>query len=91
MYLYCISDGQGFCKFGYSEDPHRRLIELQTGNANSLHLVEVLSVDNLSIRDYERNFHREFQHRRVKGEWFRCSSSEGRNFLIWYGIRYSQP
>lgn len=89
LYLYCISDCAGHCKFGYSSDPQHRLRVLQTGNGQSLRLVDCIAVESdLCVRDLERQLHSEFAHRRVRGEWFRCSESEGVAFLRWFEIHY---
>lgn len=88
MYLYCISDGE-LCKFGYSVDPSRRLRSLQTGSSSSLSLVHSIPVDcDLDVRVLERTFHREYAHRRVRGEWFRCTCEEGQEMLTWFEIHY---
>lgn len=88
MYLYCISDGS-LCKFGYSRDPNSRLKHLQTGNSNQLELVHSVSVrGDLCAKTLERTLHREYAYRRVRGEWFRCSVSEGRDWLTWFEIHY---
>ena len=87
--LYCISNDQGLCKFGYSKDPVGRLRALQTGSADPLFLVETVAVPvEGSARQFERSLHSEFAHRRVRGEWFRCSAEEGARFLQWFEIRY---
>lgn len=89
MYLYCISDGKGRCKFGYSVDPLGRLRSLQTGNSSVLELVHSISVDCLCIRDLERELHREIGlHRKLKGEWFLIDSVTAKNLLLWFEIRY---
>lgn len=33
MYIYCISDGKDLCKFGFSNNPEKRLKTLQTGKS----------------------------------------------------------
>ena len=87
MYLYCISDGE-LCKFGYSTDPQRRLRSLQTGSSSQLELVHSILVEADQGRVLERTFHREYAHRRVRGEWFRCTCVEGRDWLTWFEIHY---
>ena len=87
MYLYCISDGS-LCKFGYSRDPHRRLKGLQTGSSSPLSLVHIVLVQEDQGRVLERTLHREYAHRRVRGEWFRCTCAEGRDWLTWFEIHY---
>lgn len=88
MYLYCIANNQGLCKFGFSREPSRRLRALQTGSADPLFLVESVSVGDADVREMERVLHREFGHLRVRGEWFNCSPEDGALFLSWFSIHY---
>lgn len=87
-YLYCIATDQGLCKFGFSKDPAGRLRGLQTGSSDELFLVESVGVGESDVREMERILHREFAHRRVRGEWFRCTPEEGARFLQWFEIHY---
>lgn len=86
-YLYCISNDSGLCKFGFSGEPTRRLKSLQTGSSSRLELVHSVLVEG-DVREMERLLHREFGHKRVRGEWFACTAEEGVNFLQWFEIRY---
>ena len=88
MYLYCIANSSGLCKFGFSREPLKRLRALQTGSGEALHLVESVCVGDRSVREMERVLHREFAHRRCRGEWFMCSPEDGALFLSWFGIHY---
>ena len=87
MYLYCISDGE-LCKFGYSKDPHRRLKGLQTGSSRELSLVHMSLCEEDCVVLLERTFHKEYASKRVRGEWFRCTASEGVDMLTWFEIYY---
>ena len=87
MYLYCISDGE-LCKFGYSKDPHRRLKSLQTGSSSQLELVHSILVEESCVKLLERTFHKEYSNLRIRGEWFRCTGSEGVSMLTWFEIHY---
>jgi T5orf172 domain. len=89
MFLYCISNGCGHCKFGYSVDPHRRLRSLQTGQSNQLTLLYSIAVDPLRVRELERILHSEIGlHRRVRGEWFAISAAAAGELLSWFEIHY---
>ena len=88
MFLYCIANNNGQCKFGFSKDPHRRVRSLQTGSSEDLVLLETVSVGDRSVREMERLLHREFAHRRVRGEWFDISPEDGVAFLQWFSIHY---
>jgi hypothetical protein len=88
MYLYAIKDSHsGLIKLGYSSDPVSRLRELQTGSSSVLVLVhtELVSSD---ARILERELHRDINHLRVRGEWFRLSESSARDLIQWCVIRY---
>lgn len=88
MYLYCIANSSGECKFGFSGEPLKRLRALQTGSSEALHLIESIAVPEDRVREYERILHSEFAHLRVRGEWFRCSGEEGAAYLNWFEIHY---
>ena len=88
MYLYCIANSQGLCKFGFSGEPLKRLGALQTGSPDQLHLVESVVVPEDRVREYERLLHSEFGHLRVRGEWFNCSAEAGASYLQWFAIHY---
>jgi len=88
MFLYCIANSQGLCKFGFSREPVRRLRALQTGSSDQLFLVESVAVPEDRVREYERLLHREFAHLRTRGEWFNCSAAAGADYLSWFAIHY---
>ena len=91
MYLYCISNTQGQCKFGFSGEPLKRLRALQTGSSDTLHLIETVSVPENRVRELERVLHAEIgMHRRVRGEWFSIDAAEGASLMQWFAIRYSE-
>lgn len=72
--IYFIHDGT-YMKIGWAVDAHKRLAELQVGNARPLYLKGVVR----GHPDLERQLHRRFAKYRVKGEWFRM----GRNAPDW--------
>jgi hypothetical protein len=67
-YVYFIqADGNGPIKIGFtSEDPARRLNQLQTGNASALKLLGAIKGSHAR----ERQFHAELAEWRLQGEWF---------------------
>jgi hypothetical protein len=88
MYLYAIKDlHTSLIKLGYSSDPHQRLRELQTGSSSPLHLVYSEHVSS-DARLLESHLHHALNHLRVRGEWFRISDLEARNFITWSIIHY---
>lgn len=89
MFLYCITDDSGYCKFGYSVNPESRVRALQTGHPSKLFLLHSISVDPVRVRELERRLHEEIGlHRRVRGEWFDIDSATAVKLLSWFAIRY---
>jgi len=88
MYLYVIADDYNDrVKLGYSEDPHRRCAELQTGNPNTLRVVHrAWAGDRCAV--LESVLHREFAHHRVRGEWFSIPADRAVNYVDYVIIRY---
>ena len=76
MAVYLVRN-QGFYKIGYSNDPYKRMAELQIGNPTPIELVGTISG---SITD-ERRFHDLFKEKRVSGEWFSLSDEDVQVFL----------
>ena len=69
MYVYAIRNNHtGRIKLGISENPERRLKELQTGNDCELELLAYREAAN-RFKD-EKAIHNRHQHLRVRGEWF---------------------
>ena len=69
MYVYAIRNNHtGRIKLGISENPERRLKELQTGNDCELELLAYREAVN-RFKD-EKAIHDKHQHLRVRGEWF---------------------
>lgn len=89
VYLYAIKDSlTGYIKIGYSVDPELRKRELQVGCAGSLELIHKESVAESSARLLEQGLHRELNHLRVRGEWFRCDESFVRSAIVHHIIRW---
>jgi hypothetical protein len=88
MYLYVIADDYNdIVKLGYSEDPHRRCAELQTGNPNTLRVVHrAWAGDRCALM--ENILHREFAYHRVRGEWYRIPPDRAANYVDYVIIRY---
>ena len=69
MYVYAIRNKHtGRIKLGISENPERRLKELQIGNDCELELLAYREAAN-RFKD-EKAIHDKYQHLRVRGEWF---------------------
>ncbi|AOP33813.1 hypothetical protein A0128_08135 [Leptospira tipperaryensis] len=66
-YLYIIADAKHY-KIGITQDVEARFRNLQTSTSSELKMVY-----SEKLRDYqslEKKIHKEFAHKRVKGEWF---------------------
>ena len=69
MYVYMIRElSTGNIKIGISQDPERRLRQLQTGNSSKLELVACAKAENRY--EDEMNLHRMVENMLVRGEWF---------------------
>ena len=69
MYVYAIRNKHtGRIKLGISQNPERRLKELQIGNDCELELLAYREAAN-RFKD-EKAIHNRHQHLRVRGEWF---------------------
>lgn len=76
MYIYAIGTTGRRQKIGYSNDPNARLKKLQTGNPETLQVHYVFEIDQRHAKKYESFIHREYGHKRIKGEWFDLSPEE---------------
>lgn len=65
-------------KIGYSNNPHKRLTELQTGNA---YFLNILATIEGSIKD-EKLLHNKFNKYKLKGEWFKCNDEIKNYFKV---------
>lgn len=74
QYIYLIQKNtESIYKIGISDNPLKRLKQLQTGNSSRLHLIKVFPVAN--ARAIEKRLHRLLMFHRYSpsGEWFRLS------------------
>ncbi|HEY4452341.1 MAG TPA: GIY-YIG nuclease family protein [Solirubrobacteraceae bacterium] len=70
VWIYVLLDGESNAvKIGRTTDLRGRPRDLQTGNPRELELVSAWR-GNAS---QEREMHAEFQHLRIRGEWFACT------------------
>jgi predicted GIY-YIG superfamily endonuclease len=67
-FIYIAKDESGRFKIGISNDPERRIRELNVGNAERVHLVAVAKANN-RFED-ETMLHHANADKRIKGEWF---------------------
>jgi|HigsolmetaGSP12D_1036236.scaffolds.fasta_scaffold01876_5 T5orf172 domain. len=72
-YIYVIaSREEGPVKIGYSDDPSRRLKQLQTGHPETLRIFyqEEIGYGRRKASLLERIIHKQNVHKRLKGEWY---------------------
>jgi Meiotically up-regulated gene 113 len=76
-FLYVIAARkEGPVKLGLSQDPQRRVRQLQTGSAEQLVIHHVEEVSDARVKLAESALHRMLGHRRMKGEWFNMTVEE---------------
>lgn len=75
--IYVIADGRGRLKVGRATDPAKRLMNLQTGDADAHQLVGLVRLASRAAEVFaESSFHRAFKSLRAKHggrEWYRDS------------------
>jgi hypothetical protein len=89
MYLYVIHDtSNNHCKIGFSAEPEKRLRTLQTGNSTSLVLYHTVVVPDTRVKAFEKQMHKEINHYKVRGEWFKIEPKLAKDLLEWLVIRF---
>jgi len=94
-YMYIIANDKGYIKVGVSNNPDRRLRQLQTGNAHKLTLLytEAFECTRAHLLKIEKIVHKELKKVSTKcmGEWFFVDTDDItkiKNIIIYYRIRY---
>lgn len=72
-YVYFIRGGRNI-KIGQSRNAFDRLAELQASNADTLTMLHTIETNDMAC--CELLFHRMFEHRRFRGEWFSIEESD---------------
>lgn len=72
-FIYVLS-GNGLYKIGKTKSLNRRLKELKTIFPFDIEMVYTTEVENMS--DAEANLHKMFNHKQVKGEWFKLNKTD---------------
>ena len=68
-WIYVI-ETETACKIGYSENPRRRIAQIQTMCPDEFKRV-FISCCSPDVMRIEKNLHRQFAKYKTKGEWFR--------------------
>ena len=71
QYVYIIKCGNDRVKIGISNNPSKRLEQIQTGNPDKCELVSAYQSDD--ARETETILHSLLSDCRLEGEWFKCS------------------
>lgn len=87
-FIYAVTEDGQQHKIGHTRDLRRRLANLQTSHSKSLVFSAVICVPSCRARAIEKKIHEDFAWRRVRGEWFRMSCEEAREFLAFARIRW---
>jgi hypothetical protein len=81
-YVYIISDGQDY-KVGVSNNPDKRLKQLQTGNPKKLKIVNLFEVEKTKVFKMEKEAHNKIRGWYIKsGEWFKNASEFHINLIV---------
>lgn len=68
-YVYLIQSLENsYYKIGISKNPKKRLLQLQTGNASKLQLIDTYQSEYAN--KIEKTLQRRYSHLRREGEWF---------------------
>lgn len=94
-YIYIISNDQNYIKVGVSNNPERRIKQLQTGNEHKLTLLftEEFECTRNHLLKIEKQLHKEIKRLATHcvGEWFFLDENKIdtiKNTIIFYRIRY---
>lgn len=87
-YIYVIGTDKKPYKIGFSNNPKRRLKDLQTGHPNQLtiHYIEAIPKDQ--VKSIEKSIHEVLRPHREKGEWFNLELHEAIAEVKFARIRY---
>lgn len=88
-YLYAIGNNTNRQKIGFSKNPQKRLIELQTGNSDQLYLHHKIECDADNIRKLEKRVHQELSYKKLKGEWFNMTAKEASDYIEYAKITWA--
>jgi predicted GIY-YIG superfamily endonuclease len=86
--IYVIGPENGPFKIGYSDDPQRRLSNIQTGQAVEVKLFYSEQAESGVAKIIEKLIHRNLAHKRIRGEWFSVTLSEAIDEVKFAFIRY---
>lgn len=71
MIYVIVNNSNTYCKIGYSKNPKKRLVELQTGNPEKLSLLRTYD----GFIALEKHIHLKYKHLKLHNEWFLYSDN----------------
>jgi Meiotically up-regulated gene 113 len=80
-FVYLLRGHPGECKIGYTRLVDRRVAELGATASVEPKLIHEIKTDDPS--GVEAYWHKRFESKRMRGEWFRLSSHDVRAFKRW--------
>jgi len=72
--VYVIEHEHGYVKIGVSDNPIRRVSDLQTGCPYELNVIGQINTSDPF--DVESRLHEKYQQREKRGEWYKLSARE---------------
>ena len=87
-YVYVIQAGV-FFKIGRTKNIKSRLSQMKTSNPHELRVVGLKVVDSPDIEEFL--LHREYEHHRVRGEWFKFSFKQVLELLSKHDFENLEP
>lgn len=73
-FVYIISDGE-YYKIGFTTgEVQKRVLSLQTGCSSSLSIIKAIETEYPDV--LEKELHRRFHHKWIRGEWFDLSKDD---------------
>lgn len=69
-YIYVIGGNEKPYKIGITNNPARRLKNLQTGHPSKLKIHHIEPVPDNQVRLIEQTIHQTIKYRKTHGEWF---------------------
>lgn len=87
-YIYVIGGTEKPYKIGITNNPERRLKNLQTGHPYELKIHYKEEIPESQVRLIEQTIHKTIKHKQTKGEWFDISLEDAIAEVKFARIRY---
>ena len=89
-FLYIIAENEhGPVKLGFSNDPFKRVKQLQTGSNVVLKIFHTQEIEFKDRIKLEKLLHKAIKHYKVHGEWFSLSVNDAKQEIDFVIIRYT--